>query len=191
MSSGNQRDFYRVECRALIAMRVLGDRLPRGATAASFFGDSVQLGLARELMRIDQEYGQVLHGIGDRDRNLGNYLHAVNRKIDALARYLLALAPEAGEEVEQTVSISEGGIAFRSSEALAAGTVLALNMTLLPARLAIAVFARVIATQAAPDGSPAIVTTHFEQLQDAERQLIARHVMQVQMAEQRRRSGRD
>jgi len=191
MSSGNQRDFYRVECRALVASRVLGGNLPHGATPASFFGESVQLSLGRELLRIDQEYAQVLHGIADRDRTLGNYLHGINRKIDALARHVLALAPEAQEDVEQTVSISEGGIAFRSGEALAAGTVLALNITLLPSRLAVAVFARVLGTQASPDGSALIVTTLFENLQDAERQLIARHVMQVQMAEQRRRSGRD
>ena len=191
MSSGNQRDFYRVECRALIGVRVLGDRLPRDASPASFFGENVQVSLSRELMRIDQEYGQILHGIADRDRNLGNYLHAINRKIDALARHVLALAPEAQDDVEQTVSISEGGIAFRADEALAAGTVLALNMTLLPSRLAVAVFARVVGTQASADGHSLVVTTHFEHLQDAERQLIARHVMQVQMAEQRRRSGRD
>lgn len=191
MSSGNQRDFYRVECRALIAARVLGTSIPHGATAASFFGESMQLSLGRELMRIDQEYAQVLHGIADRDRNLGNYLHGLNRKIDALARHVLALAPQAQEDVEQTVSISEGGIAFRSGDALAAGTALALNITLLPSRLAIAVFARVVGTQASADGSALVVTTHFEHLQDAERQLIARHVMQVQMAEQRRRSGRD
>lgn len=30
------------------------------------------------------------------------------------------------------------------------------------------------------------VAVNFEQLQDADRQIIARHVMQVQMAEQRR-----
>jgi hypothetical protein len=34
------------------------------------------------------------------------------------------------------------------------------------------------------------VSVNFENLPEAERQLIARHVMQVQMAEQRKRAGR-
>lgn len=70
------------------------------------------------------------------------------------------------------------------------GSVLAIRMTLLPAYVGIAVYASVVKLMAERNGNTH-VSVNYERLQDADRQIIARHVMQVQMAEQRKKGGRE
>jgi hypothetical protein len=185
----NERDYYRVDCRAVVALAVVGDRIPGGRNAESFFGEAEQFNMLRELRRIDQESSSVLHQIGEQDRLLGSYLHVLNRKIDALARHLTMLSPELRDGAEQTVSISEGGIGFVAGAPPAAGSLVAVRVMLLPEGTAFAVFGRILTVQPQAGGG-SMLSVNFENLQEAERQLIARHVMQVQMAEQRRRAGR-
>jgi hypothetical protein len=186
----NQRDFYRVECRAVLDYVALGDHLPAARSAESFFGDGEHFALLRELRKLDHDNAQLLHAIGESDRNVGSYLHLLNRKIDLLARHIAALSPGLKSGSEQTISLSEGGLSFAAADPPAAGSVLALRMTLLPAYAVLALFASVVKLQPLADGQVQ-VSLNFERLQDAERQAIARHVMQVQMAEQRRKAGRE
>lgn len=186
----NQRDFYRVECRAVLDYVVLGDQLPGSRSAESFFGDGEHFALLRELRKLDHDNAQLLHAIGETDRNVGGYLHLLNRKIDLLARHLAALSPGLKSGSEQSISLSEGGLAFNATDPPAMGEVIALRMTLLPTFSVLAMFASVVKLQPLADGQTH-VSLNFERLQDAERQAIARHVMQVQMAEQRRKAGRE
>jgi PilZ domain len=181
----NQRDFYRIDCRVVISHCVVGDRVPAGRQPETFFPDSEHFNLLRELRRMDQDAAPLLHALGEDDRNLGAYLTHLNRKLDVLARHLAAMTPEMSRGSEQTVSLSEGGLSFHAPQPPAPGSVLALRLTLLPAYVGISVYGTVVAADAAArEGRN--VSVHFERLQDADRQIIARHVMQVQMAEQRR-----
>ena len=141
------------------------------------------------LLRLDQENAPLLHAIAEKDRTVGGYLSLVNRKIDLVARHLLAQSPEAATGEEQTISLSEGGVAWHTAQHLPEGAVVALRLMLLPAWSAVTAYAVVVKSE--HDGAEPLVTASFEQLQEADRQLIARHVMQVQMAEQRRRAGRE
>jgi len=187
--STNQRDFYRVDCRVVVSHCVVGDRVPAGRAPESFFPDSEHFNLLRELRRMDHDAAHLLHTLGEQDRNLGAYLAHVNRKFDLLARHLASLTPELSRGSEQTISLSEGGLSFHVPQPPAPGSVLALRMTLLPAYVGIAVYGAVVGHDlAARDGRN--VSVNFEHLQDADRQIIARHVMQVQMAEQRRNRDR-
>ena len=180
--SANQRDFYRVDCHVMISHCAVGDHVPGARQPDSYFPDGEHFNLMRELRRMDHDASHLLHALGEKDRNLGAYLAHLNRKIDALTRHVAALTPEMSRGSEQVVSLSEGGVSFHAPQPPAPGSVLAIRMTLLPAWVGIAVYGMVVAAGAGELN----VAVNFEQLQDADRQIIARHVMQVQMAEQRR-----
>jgi hypothetical protein len=183
----NQRDYYRVECRVVLSHRVVGNHIPGDQSPESFFPDNEHFNLLRELRRIDQENNSLLHALSEQNRNLGGYFAVVNRKIDTVARHLAALTPEMSRGVEQSVSLSEAGISFICTPAPKPGDVLAIRLTLLPAWVGLAAYG--VVTKVGPDeGDGARTLVGFERLQDADRQIIARHVMQVQMAE-RKKSG--
>lgn len=185
----NHRDFYRIQCRAVVSCKLLGAAAPRGAPPDSHFTENPALALSRELLRLDQESSALLHAIAEKDRAAGAYLAVLNRKTDLLARYLLAQSPDATTGEEQTISLSEGGVAWHTTQPLPEGAIVALRLMLLPAWTAVTTYAEVI--KAEHGGPEPLVNASFENLEEADRQLIARHVMQVQMAEQRRRAGRD
>ncbi|MBP8925572.1 MAG: PilZ domain-containing protein [Pseudomonadales bacterium] len=188
--TANQRDFYRVDCPVVISYCLVGDHAPVGKPAESFFPDNEHFNLLRELRRLDQDNSHLLHTLGEQDRGLGAYLGHINRKLDLLARHIASLTPELGRGSEQTISLSEGGLSFSCATPPAMGSVLAIRMTLLPAYVGIAVYASVVKLMAERNGNTH-VSVNYERLQDADRQIIARHVMQVQMAEQRKKGGRE
>lgn len=185
----NHRDFYRIQCRAVVSCKLLGPSASTRATPDSHFEENPALLLSRELLRLEQENAPLLHAISEKDRAVGGYLSIINRKMDLLARYLLAQSPEASTGEEQTISLSEGGAAWHTSQRLPEGSHVALRLMLLPAWTPVTTYALIV--KAEQDGSVPLVTASFENLQESDRQLIARHVMQVQMAEQRRRAGRE
>ena len=187
--SGNHRDFYRIECRAIVGFRSLGERPPEDAGPDTFFSDSPALLLSRELLRLEQEATPILAAIGEKDRAVASYLHVINRRIDLLSRHTLAQAPDTATGEEQSISLSEGGVVFRCAQALSVGSFVALRLLLLPAWTGVTTFGLVLKSETTAAGDTEI-SVEFESLQDTERQLVARHVMQVQMAEQRRRAGR-
>ncbi len=187
--SGNHRDFYRIECRAIVGFRSLGERPPEDAGPDTFFSDSPALLLSRELLRLEQEATPILAAIGEKDRAVASYLHVINRRIDLLSRHTLAQAPDTATGEEQSISLSEGGVVFRCAQALRVGSFVALRLLLLPAWTGVTTFGLVLKSETTAAGDTEI-SVAFESLQDTERQLVARHVMQVQMAEQRRRAGR-
>lgn len=188
-SESNQRDYFRISCRAVISHCTVGAQVPGGKRPEAFFPDNEHFAMLRELRRMDQESQHLLAAIGEQDRTLGSYLHHLNRKLDTAVRFMATLVPSNSQGSEQTISLSEAGLAFHADPAPAVGSVLALRLTLLPAFAGLAVYGRVVkAGDESTDGT--LVSVNFEHLQDAERQVLARHVMQVQMAEQRRKSGR-
>lgn len=186
----NQRDYYRVECPAVISHCVVGDHLPTGKPAGAFFPDEEHFNLLRELSKMDHDASQLLHLIGEQDRNLGAYLNHVNRKIDTLARHIATLTPGISQGSEQSISLSEGGLSFRCPQPPPRDSVLALRLTLLPSYVGIAVYGRVVNVASERSAEP-VVAINFEQLQDADRHIIARHVMQVQMAQKRNHGAGD
>jgi len=186
---GNQRVYYRVECPVVISHCVVGDRVPAGKPAGAFFPDEEHFHLLRELSKMDHDSSQLLHLLGEQDRNLGAYLNHVNRKIDTLARHIATLTPGMSQGSEQSISLSEGGLSFRCPQPPPRDSVLAVRLTLLPSYVGIAVYGRVVSTAPDPTDKP-VVAINFEQLPDADRHIIARHVMKVQMT-QKRNQGTD
>lgn len=186
--SKQARDYFRVRCPVLLACRNCDtDKVPR-VSAESHFPNSEHMNLLRELNRIEHEHAHLLHALADLDRNLSVYLGAINRKIDAVARHMVSLHQSDSGDVEQEVSLSEGGLSFRSSEALVKGTIVALHLTLLPSYIGLASYAKIIACE--PDGGGFRVSASFQSLPENDRQILARHVMQVQLQAKRAQSER-
>lgn len=181
-TASNQRDYFRVDCQVLISQRTLDALPPPDIPADRHFPDSEHFGMLRELRRLDHESIHLLHAIGEKDRNVEAYLGHLNRKLDLLARHLASLMPDASSGSRQNVSLSEGGVLFHMDVPATPGSVLAIRLTLLPSWIGLTLYASVVAN----NDDERNVSVRFENLSDADRQVLARHVMQVQMSQQRR-----
>ncbi|UAW96974.1 PilZ domain-containing protein [Halopseudomonas nanhaiensis] len=173
--SDDKRDFFRIQDTLVLDYR----RVPGPDVDAEFAEHSPLLGLLSDLHRLDYESQHLLRQIAERDRALANYLKVINKRIDLIGKAVsLQLGEESGNPTK--VTLSEGGMAFDSSEAIEPGTWLALRMVLQPTPLGLAVTACVIRCKPLSGSAGWNIAVSFDGLDDQQRQLLARHILQKQ-----------
>ncbi len=174
----DRREYFRVEDQLILRYRLVPPEAVGHMPAERHFDNSEMFTLLRELRHIDQEHNNVLRGLAEQNRELGLYLKSVNRKIDLIANALATLSHGQQQQAAQHVSISEGGIAFSSDPNLARGKFLAIELVLLPSHTGLALYGEVIETRDAKG----LTVVSFVRLRESDRQILARHILQVQIA---------
>jgi c-di-GMP-binding flagellar brake protein YcgR len=118
---------------------------------------------------------------------VGTILKSLNAKVDALARIMTLDQNPLQPAQWQPINLSEGGVAFASSdERLEEGALIAIRLTLPPEFFRPWGIVEVISRSPKTDGEHWI-HTEFRHLQDADRRQIARHVMQWQIRQRNQR----
>jgi hypothetical protein len=183
----DRREYYRIEDTIALDFSLLS-----GADAHSsdpLHDNSPLFNLLSELHLMDFESQHLLRHISERDRTLANYLKVMNKRIDLLGQAVAqSLLRDIG--APRRVSISEGGISFNHGKAIPIGSHLALKVVLMPQALGLLLRAQVVHCQTRKDGQFEI-GTEFEALTDAQRQLLARHILQKQALERRQARGEE
>ncbi len=173
-----RREYYRIEDR--VALEIIPASQGQEADAAPL---PPLFSLLGELHQLDFEAQHLLRQIAESNRTLANYLKVQNKRIELLGQALAQdLLKDQG--APQPVILSEGGISFASEQPKAEGEGLTLKLILLPQGLGLVLAARVIYCTPMDDGRYDI-GTEFEALTDAQRQLLARHILQKQALERR------
>ncbi|OOQ45448.1 PilZ domain-containing protein [Pseudomonas fluorescens] len=176
----DRREYYRIEDTIALEIRPLS---ATEATGQEVLQDASPLfNLLSELHLSEFESQHLLRQISERDRNLAAFLKSQNKRIDLLSQVIaITVLGQIGEP--QPVIISEGGIDFQHPSPIAAGARLSVRLVLMPQALGLLLRARVTHCDRKGDGYD--VGTEFEYLTDAQRQLLARHILQKQAQERR------
>jgi hypothetical protein len=177
-----RREYFRVEDQLILRYRVVPADAPLHSTAERHFDNSEIFELLRELRHIDQEHNNVLRTLAEQNRELGLYLKNMNRKIELVANALASVDQLQQGQKPQLASISESGLAFEAEPRLEVGATLALEMILLPQHTALALYGEVVMNR---DQPPARSVVAFQRLRESDRQILARHILQVQIAAKR------
>lgn len=183
----DRREYFRVEDQVILRYRSVPPEAVGHMAAERHFDNGEMFALLRELRQIDQEHNNVLRGLAEQNRELGTYLKCLGRKIDLVANALATLSHGQQQQAPQHVSISEGGIAFRTDTVLAPGKFLALELVLLPSHTGLALYGEVIETRDAEG----LTVISFVRLRESDRQILARHILQVQIAAKKQQQGDD
>ncbi|WP_339485495.1 PilZ domain-containing protein [Pseudomonas sp. EL_65y_Pfl2_R95] len=177
----DRREYYRIEDTLALEFSRLSDTEAQSTDA--LHDNSPLFNLLSELHILDFESQHLLRHISERDRTLASYLKVMNKRIDMLGQTVAqSLLGDIGPPKQ--VTISEGGVSFNSPEAVEVGTHLAIKLVLMPQALGLLLRAKTIHCLASDDGQFEI-GTEFEALTDAQRQLLARHILQRQAFERR------
>lgn len=183
----DRREYFRVEDQLILRYCNVPPEAIGNMPAERHFDNSEMFALLRELRQIDQEHNNVLRGLTEQNRELGAYLKSVNRKIELIANALATVSHGQQQQVAQRVSISEGGIAFSSDPNLIAGKFLALELVLLPSHTGLALYGEIL--EARNENGFTVVS--FLRVRESDRQILARHILQVQIAAKRQQSKSD
>jgi len=181
-AGGERREYFRIEDQLILRYREVPRDAVGNAPAEHHFDNSEVFELLRELRHIDQEHNNVLRALAEQNRELGLYLKNVNRKIELVANALASLDQVQQGQTPQQVSISESGIAFVVDPHLTVGATVALELILLPQHTGLAVYGEVVMNR---DEPPARSVVSFLRLRESDRQILAKHILQVQIAAKR------
>ncbi|SEN00086.1 PilZ domain-containing protein [Pseudomonas sp. ok272] len=180
LDEADRREYYRIEDTIALDIQPLSGP---AATGQEVLQDTSPLfNLLSELHLSEFESQHLLRQISERDRNTAAYLKVLNKRIDLLGQ-VVALTVLGQIGAPQPVIISEGGIDFQHPTPIAADSRLAVKLVLMPQALGLLLRARV--THCDAKGTGFDIGTEFEHLTDAQRQLLARYILQRQAQERR------
>ncbi len=183
----DRREYFRVEDQLILRYCSVSPDAVGNMPAERHFDNGEMFALLRELRQIDQEHNNVLRGLTEQNRELGAYLKSINRKIDLVANALATLSHDHQQQTAQRVSISEGSIAFPADPALSSGNFLALELILLPGHTGLALYGEVL--EARNENGFTVVA--FLRIRESDRQILARHILQVQIAAKKQQGKSD
>lgn len=180
-----RRNYFRVVDKVLLRYQPVAKNCALANIIPTAFKEDPSYSLMRELQSIDQDNAKFLRAIGEDNRDLEAYLKGQNKKLELIAAKVAEHEEQAPGQKKQQISISEGGLAIHTDTELANDGFLALQITLLPNHHTLVVFAKVINCSEHQQGGYNVALS-FTHLKDSDRQLIAKHIMQLQLAERRK-----
>lgn len=181
-SQRERREFFRIDDRIGLEVRRLEDAHPDNDP----FNNSPLEALKAEFRRLDQDVRAHLASLAERDRLLAGLVKSLNSKVDTLARIIAFEQNPLQPEDWQDVTLSEGGLSFSwPTAAFGAGDQLAVRMTLPPELYQPRAIAEVLGTEQDNQGATRVHTL-FVELDDSDRQQIARHVMRWQIRQRQK-----
>jgi len=173
----DRRQFYRISDRVGLEIRrhAADDTSP-----ASPFDGSLLESLRAEFRRLDQDVRSQLTALAERDRLLTSLIKSLNGKLDALERIMAFEQNPLQPEDWQTVTLSEGGLAFETdSNDYYVDDRLSIRLTLPPEMFQPLATARILAIEPGDNGRYR-VHAEFVEIHDNDRQQIARHILRWQ-----------
>lgn len=186
-----RRLYFRIDDYLDLEYLSVDEKTVRETPAENLFPGSAALKAYAELKKMDSEASQLFYQIKDKDRQIADYLHLLNRKIELLSQQLISEPRLRSHGSEQRrVNISEGGLAFSNNEALPAGQYLALNLTFLPTYVGLAIYARVSRCEPVRTGGFEIAA-EFEAMTEPQQHILSQQIMRAQMADKRRHQDLD
>ena len=178
-----RRDYFRIDDTVLLRYLPIDKTSALANIVPRRFSENPSYSLVRELQLIEQENSKFLRAIAEENRDLEAYLKSINKKIELIAGKLMEGEDESSDQQKTHITMSEGGLSFHAVNEHADDSYLALQITFLPSHQPIIVFTKVI--NCTQHGNDYIVALSFVNLKDTERHIIAKHIMQIQLAQRR------
>jgi hypothetical protein len=183
----DQRDYYRISDSVYIEYKIVPKEHVFAARRELPFETSPRFTLLRDLYEVELESNQLLRSLTDSDRKLGAFLGTINRRLEMMAKILSAEELPTHRDPAERVTVSEGGISFRTDQLLPAGTYVCLKLLFHPSLLGLIVYGEVKYCRLIDEGTDYMMGIHFVQMDSLGEQLLSRHIIRLQAEDRRRR----
>jgi PilZ domain len=191
-TNDERRRFFRIEDFVHLSLTVVppGELDRRLGALQQRVGDSFTL--MTTLGGLTQQAAAALRRIEARDPDVADYLKALDKKLELIARAFLAEEVELADRPARAVNLSAGGMALHSRDTYAQGQVLEIKMLLLPSYTGILSYGTVVECIPWGEGEedleyPYRLRVDFSFMRDSDRDALIRHVLLKQAEGLRRR----
>ncbi|MBF8660721.1 PilZ domain-containing protein [Pseudomonas putida] len=177
----DRREYYRIADR--IALQISPLSAAEALDPDVLQDDSPLFNLLSELHLADFEAQHLLRQLSDKDRTLAAFLRVQNKRLDVLSAVVAhTLLGEVGQP--QAVVVSESGLECIQPEPFAQGTQVKVQMVLMPRAHGLLLRGKITHCDARSQGGFE-VGIEFIDMVDAQRQLLARYILQRQQQQRR------
>lgn len=180
------RDFFRIETEIDLSWCLCQPEHVSSGEIPQQLQVEASVALMQQIRQIEYDGSQLLHSVGEQNRALEGYLKNINRRLELLASHLCG---SDRQQALQEVGISEAGLDFHCLQQLAKGQLLALQIMLPPNNIGICLYAEVQHCESQQAGY--FTGLKFVELDDPERQQLAKFILQQQAAQRRLQQNSD
>ena len=192
-SERNRRESFRINDRVALAAHRLTEHEYRKARADARENRDRRRALNSIIATGENQRG-VLRKIREEDPLVAAYLASLEERLESLARVLAREGRIVGDTPSHDVNLSGNGIRFEHDEALAKGDRLAIEIQLFPSGTCLSLLGTVVRARersAVRSGGRYQVAVDFTDIHDDDRELLIRHVHNLQLDYVRRGARRD
>lgn len=185
-----RRRFFRIEDDICLEVSIVTEQEYTNAPQLLANIKQSAFSLSASFATINHDHLPMMNSIRSSYPEIAQYLDLMNRKMDSLSQYLLDEALPCPDKNKVKVNISASGLAFESSQTYRLNQPLKLRLVLLPEKIGIEVFGRVVNTQVIPGtDNKTQLSVDFEYLRNEDQELLIKHNLNKQMQELREKSG--
>ena len=183
-----RRGFFRIDDEVHLEYEVINDDEYNNATQTLNEVHESKFALSANFATLNHDNNYLLNNIRRNSPEISQYLDLLNQKIDALSQHLLEDSVAPTEDNLVTVNISASGIAFNTTESLAKNQAMKLRIILLPEKIGIQTYGRIIDCKPDTENQGFIASLDFEHIRNDDTELMIKHNLNKQMIELRKRS---
>lgn len=175
INEDERRDFFRIDDNVYIDFEIISEEEYKLAPSTLESLNDSSFNLSANFATLNNNINPVLNNIKQLHPEIGAFLDMINGKIDDLSQHILQNNSNYDESKTINANLSASGIQFKSSQILKPQQPIKLELILLPEKIGVLVFGRVVDTK---DGLTSIV---FEHLRPEDQELMIKHNLNKQM----------
>lgn len=183
-----RRDFFRIDDQVFLKFTIISDTEYNKAPAFLENLHNSSFSLSADFATLNNNIHPVLNNINQLHPDIADYLEFLNSKIDSLSHLLLEKETSFDESLTTTVNMSASGISFETQSKLETGQLLKIELVLLPEKIGILVFGKVISHKQITENSNQIAI-EFEHIRFEDQELMIKHNLNKQMSDLREKNN--
>lgn len=177
INEDERRDFFRVNDEVYLKFETVSDEEYSAAPEKLKNIEDSAFSLSANFATLNNTINPLLNSIKQQYAEVGEFLDFLNSKIDNLSEHVLYDNLDNTKQAPVEVNISASGIQFNTSHALSVQQALKLELILLPEKIGILIYGRVV------DTKEKSVCVEFEYIRPEDKELMIKHNLNKQMLE--------
>ncbi|MCW8935947.1 MAG: PilZ domain-containing protein [Gammaproteobacteria bacterium] len=179
INEDERRDFFRIDDEIYLDFEAISE--DEYADAPNTLKDLHEnaFSLSADFATLNNKTHPLLNNIKQLHPDIGEYLEVLNSKIDSLSQQMLYDNSSFDQDKVNPANLSASGIQFSSSDNFETGQAIKLELVLLPEKIGVLVFGRVVKS------SKNHLSVMFEYMRPEDQELMIKHNLNKQMTDLR------
>ncbi len=181
--SEDRRRYFRIDDEVSMKYRCLTESEFSQLLKERQTGFPDKIALSSAFSSTSHQMKHLVETIRHRDADLSVCLEHINEKLDVLIRLLVANEHGLPDHPSHSVSLSASGICFHAADKLPEGSILEIKLMMFPSFISILTYGTIVHCQRDDNGDPEYpykVSADFSHIQEEDRELMVKHVLQKQ-----------